>query len=68
MSKDNAVLLATGRRAGLGRLRPWYREQDTADIQSYADTALAELRAAAREALGPDNPVNRPISHPGPTS
>ena len=41
---DRAVLLATGRRAGLGELQPWYRERDAADITAYAATALAELR------------------------
>lgn len=60
LSKDNAVLLATGRRPGLGRLLPWYRERENTDINTYADTALNELRSAAAAALGPDNPVNRP--------
>jgi type IV secretion system protein VirD4 len=65
MSKDHAVLLSTGRRAGLGQLQPWYRERETADIRSYADAALAELRVAAAEALGPDNPVNFPAGRSG---
>ena len=56
--RDRAVLLATGRRVGLGQLHPWYRERDHTDIADYADTALAELRAAAAAALGPDNPIN----------
>ena len=56
--RDQAVLLATGRRVGLGQLHPWYRERDHTDIRDYAATALAELRAAAAAALGPDNPVN----------
>lgn len=56
--RDRAVLLATGRRAGVGRLHPWYREHDHTDIADYADTALTELRAAAAAALGPDNPIN----------
>ena len=60
LPRDQAILLATGRRAGLGRLRPWYRERDSADISEYSTTALTELRAAAAEALGPDNPILRP--------
>ncbi|MHA6779872.1 type IV secretory system conjugative DNA transfer family protein [Pseudonocardia saturnea] len=59
ITRDHAVLLSTGRRVGLGRLHPWYREHDHADISAYADTALAELRHAAAQALGPDNPINQ---------
>ncbi|WP_141287122.1 type IV secretory system conjugative DNA transfer family protein, partial [Pseudonocardia saturnea] len=59
ITRDHAVLLSTGRQVGLGRLHPWYREHDHADIGAYADTALAELRRAAARALGPDNPVNQ---------
>jgi len=59
ITRDHAVLLSSGRRAGLGRLHPWYRERDHTDIDTYADAALAELRRAATAALGPDNPVNR---------
>ncbi|MGD9989351.1 type IV secretory system conjugative DNA transfer family protein [Pseudonocardia sp.] len=58
--RDRAVLLSTGRRVGLGRLHPWYRERDHTDIGDYAETALAELRRAAAAALGPENPINRP--------
>lgn len=57
LPRTQAVLLATGRRAGLGELQPWYRERDAADITSYSATALAELRTAAADALGPDNPL-----------
>ncbi|MHA6783159.1 type IV secretory system conjugative DNA transfer family protein [Pseudonocardia saturnea] len=60
IGRDQAVLLSTGRRVGLGRLHPWYREHDHTDIDEYADTALTELRRAAAAALGPDNPINRP--------
>ncbi|MBW0113826.1 type IV secretory system conjugative DNA transfer family protein [Pseudonocardia abyssalis] len=58
LPRDQAVLLATGRRAGLGRLHPWYRERDNTDISGYADIALEELCRAAAIALGPHNPVN----------
>ncbi|MDN5915558.1 MAG: TraM recognition domain-containing protein [Pseudonocardia sp.] len=57
--RDQAVLLSTGRRAGLGTLHPWYREREHTDIGDYAAVALAELRLAAATALGADNPVNR---------
>ena len=61
LSRDHAVLLASGRKVGLGALHPWYRERDHhTDIDDYAETALAELRHAAAAALGADNPVNRP--------
>ena len=62
LTRDHAVLLASGRRAGLGDLHPWYRERDHhTDITTYADTALAELRGAALDALGPTNPINQPV-------
>jgi type IV secretory pathway TraG/TraD family ATPase VirD4 len=64
LTREQAVLLSSGRRAGLGRLHPWYRERDHAHISTYAATALAELRAAALHALGPDNPINHPRSQP----
>ncbi|MFC4945832.1 TraM recognition domain-containing protein [Pseudonocardia sp. GCM10023141] len=64
LSKDNAVLLATGCRPGLGRLLPWYRERENTDIHTYADTALDELRCAAAAALGPGNPVNHSRQEP----
>jgi type IV secretion system protein VirD4 len=57
LPRSQAVLLATGRSAGLGELRPWYREPHAGDLETYSATALGELRAAAREALGPLNPV-----------
>ncbi|GAA4561115.1 type IV secretory system conjugative DNA transfer family protein [Pseudonocardia xishanensis] len=53
LDRTRAVLLTSGRRTGVARLLPWYREDHAADIRTYADTALAELRASAREALGP---------------
>ena len=61
LPKTHAVLLATGRRAGLGELLPWYREPDhtTAhrrDITTSAAAALDELRRAAVTALGPTTP------------
>ena len=60
LTRDHAVLLASGRRAGLGDLHPWYRERDHTDITTYADTALTELQTAALDALGPTNPINQP--------
>ena len=64
ITRDHAVLLTSGRRAGLGRLHPWYREHDHADISSYSQTALAELRVAAVAALGPGNPIIREGARP----
>jgi type IV secretion system protein VirD4 len=62
LTREQAVLLSSGRRAGLGRLHPWYRERDHTDIRTYADTALQELRDAALDSLGPDNPINCPLT------
>lgn len=66
LPRTRAVLLTTGRRAGLGDLQPWYRERDTADITSYYATALAELRTAAADALGPDNPIHEHLGRTRP--
>lgn len=52
LDRTQAVLLTSGRRIGIARLLPWYRENHATDIRDYADSALAELRAAARDALG----------------
>jgi hypothetical protein len=60
LTREQAVLLSSGRHAGLGRLHPWYREREHADITTYANTALQELREAALDALGPNNPINNP--------
>jgi hypothetical protein len=69
LPRTHAVLLATGRRAGLGELQPWYREPDAADITSYSTTALTELRDAARTALGPHNPlITSPLTVDGRTT
>jgi hypothetical protein len=68
LPKTHAILLATGRPAGLGQLLPWYRERDSEQIQTYLDTALTELRAAATDALGPDNPVLTPAPADPPPS
>ncbi|WP_219414179.1 type IV secretory system conjugative DNA transfer family protein [Pseudonocardia nigra] len=65
MPKTQAVLLSTGRPAGLGELRPWYRERAAIDIDAYAATALQELRAAAVDALGARNPVISPLNEAG---
>ena len=59
LPRTHAVLLATGRRAGLGELLPWYREDHAAAIEHDATTALAQLRAAATAALGPHHPLHR---------
>jgi type IV secretion system protein VirD4 len=60
LPKTHAVLLATGRPAGLGELQPWYREPDAAPITTYATAALAELRDAAADALHTADEGDRP--------
>ena len=47
LRKTHAVLLTTGRPAGLVDLCPWYREPDAADITRRSAAALAALRDAA---------------------
>jgi type IV secretory pathway TraG/TraD family ATPase VirD4 len=53
LPRSKAVLFSTGRRAGLGDLLPWYQERDAADIATYSDDALSQLRLAAGQALRP---------------
>ncbi|WP_296369267.1 type IV secretory system conjugative DNA transfer family protein [Pseudonocardia sp.] len=60
LPRSKAVLFSTGRRAGLGELLPWYQERDAADIATYSETALAELRLAASEASSPFAVVEMP--------
>ncbi|MFC5952149.1 type IV secretory system conjugative DNA transfer family protein [Pseudonocardia lutea] len=52
LERTHAVLLTSGRRAGLVQLLPWYRERHAADISAYADSALNELRETAHRVLG----------------
>ena len=47
LSKAQAVLLSTGRPAGLIDLCPWYREPDAADITRRSAAALTALRDTA---------------------
>ncbi len=50
LPKTHAVLLTTGRPAGLVELRPWYREPDASTLTARAATALTQLRHAAADA------------------
>ena len=49
LPKTHAVLLATGRSAGLVELQPWYRGPDAAAITARAATAFAQLRDTAAD-------------------
>lgn len=57
LPKTQAVLLSTGRRAGLIGLAPWYSERDADHITSYAAEAADQVRQSAIAALGPRNPL-----------
>lgn len=59
LSKTQAVLIASGRRAGMITLLPWYAERDAGEISEYAAEASDQVRQAAVAALGPANPLAR---------
>ena len=59
LPKTHAVLLTTGRPAGLVELRPWYREPDAATLTARAATALTQLRDAAADAHTPHDRTAR---------
>ncbi|WP_073229361.1 type IV secretory system conjugative DNA transfer family protein [Streptomyces sp. NBRC 110465] len=47
LPKGRALLLATGVRVGMIRLRPWYLEPDAADLSAASDVEIAEIAARA---------------------
>ncbi|MEV0012709.1 TraM recognition domain-containing protein [Streptomyces sp. NPDC047973] len=47
LQKGRALLLATGVRVGLIRLRPWYLEPDAAELAQDSDVEVAEIAARA---------------------
>lgn len=59
LPRTNALLFTSGRRPGLVTLRPWYAEpeDDKTQISTYSDKATEQIRQAAIDFLGPDNPV-----------
>ena len=59
LPRTHAVLLATGRRAGLGELQPWYRERDAADITAYADHRPGRTPPRRRRRPRPRQPRRR---------
>ena len=63
MPKTSAVLIATGRPAGLITLAPWYTESDATTITAHADEASRQVREAAIAALGPGNPLAQVLAH-----
>ena len=56
------MLLATGRRAGLGELQPWYREPDATDITTYAATALDRTPPRRAPPSAPTTPSPPPYA------
>lgn len=61
LSKRNAVLITSGRAPVVLDLAPWYDEDDAGEIKTHASTAVEQIRAAAIERLGSDNPVVQAI-------
>ncbi|MER7952328.1 TraM recognition domain-containing protein [Streptomyces sp. NPDC096079] len=47
LPKGRALLLATGIRVGMIRLRPWYLEPDAAELSANSDVEIAEIAARA---------------------
>ena len=62
LTKEQAVLIATGRKSGLIRLLPWYQEPDAGVISDYGAQATDEVRRAAIATLGPKNPLARQLA------
>lgn len=59
MSRKNALLIRQGSRVVKLDLLPWYNEDDSAQIQSYAKQATAEVRDSAMRTLGTDNALGQ---------
>ncbi|MGW1666175.1 type IV secretory system conjugative DNA transfer family protein [Streptomyces microflavus] len=47
LPKGRALLLVTGVRVGMIRLRPWYLESDAADLTATSEMEIAEIAARA---------------------
>lgn len=62
LTKTQAILIASGKRPALIELLPWYREDDAKTISQYSNEASDEVRRAAVEALGVENPVGQAIA------
>lgn len=66
LPKGTALLLATGIRPAVIRLRPWYREPDAARISAAAKQEVAAItERAARKAFG--GPTGAPDPYPAPS-
>ncbi|WP_240437642.1 type IV secretory system conjugative DNA transfer family protein [Sciscionella marina] len=58
LDRSKALLFTSGRRPGLLTLHPWYAEPDEdQDIAGHARAATEQVKQAAIDYLGPDNPV-----------
>ncbi|OLZ51713.1 type VI secretion protein [Amycolatopsis coloradensis] len=67
MPRTNALLITSGRRPGLLRLRPWYAEPDDEekrDLIALSKEATGQIQQSAITYLGPDNPVARSLRPP----
>lgn len=63
LSKTESLLITPERPVAHGRLLPWYRESEDADgIMRAGQAAGDEVRSAAIDYLGPDNPVARALA------
>lgn len=62
LTKQQAVLICTGRKSGLIRLLPWYQEPDAGLISDYGAQATDEVRRAAIATLGADNPLAQQLA------
>ncbi len=64
MKKRNALLIRPESKPVLIDLVPWYTEPDKDNIEEVRDAAVAEVRKAAVEHLGPTNPVAMKLMAP----
>lgn len=65
LPKGTALLLATGIRPAVIRLRPWYKEPDAARISAAAKREVAAItERAARKAFGGRPPTPAPFQAP----
>ncbi|SFQ30964.1 type IV secretory system conjugative DNA transfer family protein [Amycolatopsis rubida] len=71
MPRTNALLITSGRRPGMLRLRPWYAEPDGEEKRQLVELskeATAQIQQSAIDYLGPDNPVAKSLRPPDATA
>ena len=62
LTKQQAVLISSGRKSGLIQLMPWYAEPEAGTISGHAAAAVAQVRQSAIAALGETNALARHLA------